>query len=589
MEQTDLLADAQWARLISDTAEYFDEVTLSRGFTYYKQGRVGRLKIKEHRSIEAAVEGTESYHVSVFLQRFSDSVCSCPVDGFCKHIAAVLMAYAAQQGRSVHILVNARANKSMASAGPPAAKQPPLAAAQVLPPSLQRQQLVQNAEHLGELDISQWYELFERSTAGLKREIRNSAYAEQALELIFSLKPKLSPLLKQLFGLHAHLFVQKSLLLAGRSQNGQGFSHMGYFTHVAVADLDRAILISLEEEPKFTEVAPDARHAAAPVEGSGMPELSAAVPQLGQTLALLRAEMLAEPKELFYFTRYYRLFLSDWMGKMPGINTTHLLESELDALEAGVAVDAEGSPKDLAPGTPGVPGIPAGSADRYAYSRLIAKSRLLIRLSRDGEAWELVQEASGRTGLRQEDLAGLLDLLKEMADEPRLTSWLMRLAPLFERSRTALLEPYFQLWEAAADQTPEAEAKMWDTLSDMLPGAGRFYERKLFARGKWREWIDYQLSSGADPLDYKAKDLQLIEKEEPLLLLPFYHQGAERYVSHKNRDSYKKAVKLLKRLAKIYTRTKQEARWEQFFEGFSARHSRLRALQEELRKGKLIP
>jgi hypothetical protein len=33
---------------------------------------------------------------------------------------------------------------------------------------------------------------------------------------------------------------------------------------------------------------------------------------------------------------------------------------------------------------------------------------------------------------------------------------------------------------------------------------------------------------------------------------------------------------------------KNEERWETFIDAFSSRHSRLRALQEELRKGKLI-
>lgn len=63
----------------------------------------------------------------------------------------------------------------------------------------------------------------------------------------------------------------------------------------------------------------------------------------------------------------------------------------------------------------------------------------------------------------------------------------------------------------------------------------------------------------------------------------------ERHVLLKNRSGYKAAVKLLKRLAKLYKKLKREERWEEFIIVFSSRHSRLRALQEELRKGKLIP
>jgi uncharacterized Zn finger protein len=83
--------------------------------------------------------------------------------------------------------------------------------------------------------------------------------------------------------------------------------------------------------------------------------------------------------------------------------------------------------------------------------------------------------------------------------------------------------------------------------------------------------------------------LQPIEKDAPELLLPFYHQAVERYIAHKNRDGYKAAVKLLKRLSKIYKKMKREEPWEQFITALAVRNSRLRALQEELRKGKLIP
>ncbi|MNH35848.1 hypothetical protein D3C79_965770 [compost metagenome] len=72
-------------------------------------------------------------------------------------------------------------------------------------------------------------------------------------------------------------------------------------------------------------------------------------------------------------------------------------------------------------------------------------------------------------------------------------------------------------------------------------------------------------------------------------MLPFYHQAVERFVLEKNRHSYKAAVKLMKRLAKLYKKLKREERWEEFLEVFTSRNSRLRALQEELRKGKLIP
>ncbi|MNP22840.1 hypothetical protein D3C76_1155260 [compost metagenome] len=150
------------------------------------------------------------------------------------------------------------------------------------------------------------------------------------------------------------------------------------------------------------------------------------------------------------------------------------------------------------------------------------------------------------------------------------------------------LNKYWLYWEAVLQKSPEAEHHMWSTLVSMLPHSKKIYEEKLLQHGQWQRWMDYQLSTEREPLDYRVSVFQPIEKNAPELLLPFYHQAVDRYVVQKNRDSYKSAVKLLKRLAKLYKKTKQEERWELFITAFAMRYSRLRALQEELRRGKLI-
>ncbi|MBJ8193002.1 hypothetical protein JDS79_40395, partial [Bacillus cereus] len=93
-------------------------------------------------------------------------------------------------------------------------------------------------------------------------------------------------------------------------------------------------------------------------------------------------------------------------------------------------------------------------------------------------------------------------------------------------------------------------------LVGMLPFAGGMYEEALLAHEKWRSWIDYQLSIRSEPLSFRLSVLQPIEKNAPELLLRFYHQAVERYVLEKNRASYKAAVKLLKRLFKLYKKMK---------------------------------
>lgn len=102
------LDDEQWNMLVHDVAEHFDDVTLNRGFQYYKQGRILKLTLPEDREVKAIVEGSERYEVTLNLDFFSLSHCDCPVNGNCKHMVAVLLKYADLHNRSVHALMNAK-------------------------------------------------------------------------------------------------------------------------------------------------------------------------------------------------------------------------------------------------------------------------------------------------------------------------------------------------------------------------------------------------------------------------------------------------------------------------------------------------
>jgi hypothetical protein len=48
------------------------------------------------------------------------------------------------------------------------------------------------------------------------------------------------------------------------------------------------------------------------------------------------------------------------------------------------------------------------------------------------------------------------------------------------------------------------------------------------------------------------------------------------------------AVKQLKKLERIYKTLKKTGVWDRYLHGLIRKHGRLRALQEELRKGKFI-
>jgi hypothetical protein len=275
---------------------------------------------------------------------------------------------------------------------------------------------------------------------------------------------------------------------------------------------------------------------------------------------------LTESPKLHYYSRLYDLLWRNWLR--PARGDTKMYAEELDALQA------------------------AGPELGAALSRLpwlLARCRMHFLLTQDQETWELLREAAAGFDVRPDDLYPFLSDLAEAEQWQRLVDWLAEISPLLTGYRRDGLTQYAVYWETALEQLPDSEPLMWQTLAGMLPYSRDIYEEALLAHAKWREWMDYHLSAGREPLDFRVSVFQPIEKHAPEMLLPFYHQAVERYVIQKNRDSYKAAVKLLKRLFKLYKKTKQESRWELFLGAFTDRHSRLRALQEELRKGKLIP
>ncbi|WP_042200444.1 SWIM zinc finger family protein [Paenibacillus camerounensis] len=542
MQPNYVLDQAEWDKLISDTAYYFDDLTLKRGFQYFKQNRVETFSISEPRKMRALVEGREAYHVYISLDQFSRSYCDCPVDGPCKHMAAVLMHYAHAQGRSVALLANAKAtaNRPKAASPDPADKG-------------NRSALLKKLSGLiPEATVAQWHEYMQLLAAPLDHTVRNPQYTSRALSTIDEAKTGLSPAADRLFRLHTRLFILEKLLqpvLPGAASAALGYS-LGYYTAIALSEL-RTDIFSLLQQPLPLETEPGEW------------------PRVLDTVSHLRQAMLEETRDRSrdqpHLSACYDLLWRHWI--VPSADGNALFSEELETLQqTEIGLKAAHSRQAL----------------------LLAKGRMYFLLGDDQAAWEQLRQASERPGVHPDELLSFFVPLSQAGHWSRLTAWLAEIGPLLT-SRLYNLSDYARYWMDAVRQLPESEPLMWDTLSGMLPLSSEIYEELLLQYGKWREWMDYQLASGKIPADFRVTDLQPLEKNAPELLLPFYHQAVERFVLEKNRHSYKSAVKLIKRLAKLYKKLKRDDRWEEFMDAFTSRNSRLRALQEELRKGKLIP
>ncbi|AWB43024.1 hypothetical protein DCC85_01430 [Paenibacillus sp. CAA11] len=541
--------DAKWQELRSHVATSFQDLTLKRGFQYYKQERIREFSMPEPERIEASVQGTELYQVNIELNSLTSSRCSCPVGECCKHMAAALMQYAHLQQRSVPALVNAHSALALERTPPPShqaalsrssAQQGELKAAAAM-------RWRDQASGLARMPVTKWHELFEACTAPIGTAGAGSRYAESALDFIFALNPRLAPGLEQLYELHAHLFVLDKLIKPVQ-QGLHTNLHLGYYTQVAADDLTHAVSQLLQQKLELeAEEAPEEAQ------------------RLQETLDYLRDKMLTEPQSSSYFLSFYEQLWQTW--NRPGLKGTEAYREELSRLET--AEDSIG---------------PALSR----LSWLLAQSSMHFYLHQDEEAWDKLREANNSFHIHPGRLFYYLRELQHLQAWDRLQRWLIEIGPLLTSARASMLNDYLSYWEEVTKQLPEAESHMWESLIRMLPSASSIYQEALLKHGKWQRWMDYQLSTGREPLEFRVTELAPVEKNAPELLLPFYHQAVQRYILHKNRDSYKDAVKLLKRLAKLYKKLKQEARWEEFLEGLIGRYSRLRAFQEELQRGKLL-
>ncbi|QOH60163.1 SWIM zinc finger family protein [Paenibacillus polymyxa] len=550
MKPTYLMDDIQWQQLIQNVADHFNDVTIKRGFQYFKQGKVKEFAMPDADHIAAVVDGNELYEVDLHLSAFAASRCTCPVRINCKHMIAVLLNYANEQERSVHALVNAHSAGFTRLAAKADTRTPTAFRSNL---SLEhkettRDALSKTASNIPDMPVSEWHDLFDQCIALNHVHTQNSQYVQSALASIYAVKPQLSSGMQQLYGLHAHLRVLEKLVPQTPVTGYPTHTYMGYYTQIAADELKEAIERDFESPLELTD---EPMHEA----------------RMAETLAYLRRRMLTESRNGTYFSDAYYQFWLYWVH--PARQDSNIYTEELQHLHAAEEEH---------------------SARLARLPWMLAQSWMYVYQAQDHKAWELLQEAERAFPLKisSSQLLLFLHALRQAEDWVRLKNGLRHIGPLLHSHRDDHLQDYMHDWKLVLQHLPEAEEDMWDTLKGMLPFAGGMYEEALLAHEKWRQWIDYQLSIRSEPLSFRVSVLQPIEKNAPELLLPFYHQAVERYVLEKNRSSYKAAVKLLKRLFKLYKKMKQETRWELFFTTFTSRHSRLRALQEELRKGKLL-
>ncbi|MEI4801179.1 hypothetical protein WAZ07_07510 [Bacillus sp. FJAT-51639] len=229
----------------------------------------------------------------------------------------------------------------------------------------------------------------------------------------------------------------------------------------------------------------------------------------------------------------------------------------------------------------------------HPLSKALASAHLLFLQRKDKEAMNVLRAQPPQVvGLYFDWLE---DLLSSMQWE-RAKGWLSFTYKRVKETITTEHDSYFvkdvvrlfmMMYETYATHTNE-QAGYEMILQELLPYSFTSYEQYVLAKKQYHTWTELHLLYGFEAIELLKEPLKEVEKEAPEAALPLYHYAAMQAIEEKNRKSYRRAVRYLKKLRTLYKKLKRIDEWESFIMIIATSHSRLRALQEELRKGKLI-
>ena len=220
---------------------------------------------------------------------------------------------------------------------------------------------------------------------------------------------------------------------------------------------------------------------------------------------------------------------------------------------------------------------------------LIAVIHLLLLTGKDEEVPALLEE------LRPEDFPFISFWISHLDEQKsaifieyaieNIQSYLSYLQHYYRINQfIGHLSPYVRNYCAKTRQ-PDLYEKYCEKC---MPHSLMFYSRALLENGKYKKWVELYIYNNIDYKFISNEDLKLIQTHEPTLLLPLLTSIVSENIEAKNRQSYREAVRYMKKIRSIYKKEKKLEQWERYIHLIQTTHKRLRAFQEELKRGKLI-
>jgi hypothetical protein len=552
METNTHLTKEQINYLCEAANEYFTRPVIEGGWKLYHGQAVIAGWFKDGSIFAATVRDGELYRVKIDCDFFVMSECQCS-ETYCKHMAAAfLQLYRLQGGRPElflkEFLQNEMSQPVKLSNSPRGIEQPTIPLP--TPKTIKQQQEKPRRQEVAAIQLTetstteQWHEYFGQLFKTYESRLRENFEAhfselQQIAERCTATWPKaLTDLYK------IHLLIDLSSRIDEMYRRSQSSLYAYYYFNrlydIAEKITERVVTVlsKADRQTIRTECAD----------------------RLEETAKILHDYLCSNPQTVMNWLFSYRYI---WWNLL---HTPSLRDKEKVRLQRRL----KGS------------GVPAKQLD---LARLGIIHMSFIE-GREEEALSLFAEevADREVGY----LSSYLQYYLQTKQWDKLLRWLKWMIPYLKDGESDFLDPYFDYYwtgyvKGSGDRQNELEA-----MRQLLPHTYERYDERLMKLGDYRRWVDLQMAMKADPEELEASDLRKVGSAQMSLLLPLYHQSIERHIENKNRESYKTAVYYLVKLRDCYYKIKSPQLWNEYLDHMREKYSRLRALQEEMKKGKLI-
>jgi hypothetical protein len=519
----------------------YDRNKMKKGLNLYRQGRVYNV-VMEERYIEGKVQEEEVYDVTLDLDVFSLSHCSCSVDGICRHKLAVFFYTYAMIDRVGVFFQEWKENKKVFS--------------------LQNKTKILGKEEEDKKEygdsVGSWYSFYKKQYHLYKEREKKNRFSFNAMFQFESLykdffnslraKAPATPFFKELFTVHAASFTMQKLVeeseqsrLSLSSKDNYVYPYVNHLldiVHERLVDI-RKLAFPLKVDVLLLDSKEKIRQ-----------------------LLFCGNEYQYERLMSYFITWNTLLNRKDW-----------ILEEEAALLKKQKGFIVSKQPQ--------------------AVDCQFALTHLAHLQNQDQKAVELLQKIQGNYLKFCFFWAGSLGTSHEYN---RQKIWLDHSLHLLKdynqtmvdyHSKRNLTRQFLPVFADHSDQSKDSTIYV-NAMRSLLPYSYMEYSHFLLDEEDYQTWADLQMLVGFDVSEHGRELLRQIEKVDRGALIPLYHRAVNDTIKQKTRPAYKQAVRYLKKLRTHYRQLKQLERWNEFIVRLASEHKRLRAFQEELEKGKLL-